>query len=179
MANKRYDQFPAGAYNTAKIFLQADSATGALEKINLPSADTLLPAQAGNSGKFLTTNGTIASWAAVPAWSLTGNSGTIAGTNYIGTNDAVDLVFKTNNTENMRIKQSTGYVGINSNNPLARFEVIGSTNERMYINNAGSKFFELFPGAAFSTIVFDSSASFAISRSATRNNNSPQPVLTI
>lgn len=63
MANKRYDQFPAGAYNTAKIFLQADSATGALEKINLPSADTLLPGQVGNSGKFLQTNGTTTSWA--------------------------------------------------------------------------------------------------------------------
>lgn len=64
MANKRYDQFPAGAYNTAKIFLQADGATGALEKINLPSADTLLPVQVGNSGKFLQTNGTTTSWAA-------------------------------------------------------------------------------------------------------------------
>ena len=63
MANKRYDQFPAGAYNTAKIFLQADSATGALEKINLPSADTLLPGQVGNTGKFLQTNGTTTSWA--------------------------------------------------------------------------------------------------------------------
>lgn len=36
MANKRYDQFAAGTYNTAKIFLQADAATGALEKVFLP-----------------------------------------------------------------------------------------------------------------------------------------------
>lgn len=36
MANKRYDQFPAGTYDTSKIFLQADPLTGALEKINLP-----------------------------------------------------------------------------------------------------------------------------------------------
>jgi len=32
------------------------------------------------------------------AWKLTGNSGTVAGTNFIGTTDAVDLVFKVNST---------------------------------------------------------------------------------
>lgn len=36
MANKKYTEFPAGTYDTSKIFLQADAATGALEKINLP-----------------------------------------------------------------------------------------------------------------------------------------------
>lgn len=72
--NKRYDQFPTGTYNTAKIFLQADSATGALEKINLPSADTLLPGQGGNAGKFLQTNGTTTSWATAIT-SAAGSSG--------------------------------------------------------------------------------------------------------
>jgi hypothetical protein len=37
MANKRYDEFAAGTYDTAKIFLQADPSTGELEKVNLPS----------------------------------------------------------------------------------------------------------------------------------------------
>lgn len=32
-------------------------------------------------------------------WSLTGNSGTTPGTNFLGTSDSKDLVFKTNNTE--------------------------------------------------------------------------------
>lgn len=102
MANKRYDQFPTGTYNTAKIFLQADSTTGALEKINLPSADTLLPSQTGNAGKFLTTNGSIASWGATAAaWSITGNAGTDGGTvNFFGTTDNKDVVFKMNNTYN-------------------------------------------------------------------------------
>ena len=36
MANKKYNEFTAGIYDTAKIFLQADDITGALEKINLP-----------------------------------------------------------------------------------------------------------------------------------------------
>jgi hypothetical protein len=45
MANKKYTDFPAGAYNTNKIFLQADPITGALEKVNLPSVGS---ATAGN-----------------------------------------------------------------------------------------------------------------------------------
>ncbi len=36
-------------------------------------------------------------------WKLTGNSGTIPGTNFAGTTDATDFVFKTNSTEAMRI----------------------------------------------------------------------------
>ena len=36
-------------------------------------------------------------------WALTGNSGTTPGTNFIGTTDNKDLVFKTNNSEKMRI----------------------------------------------------------------------------
>src|SRR5688572_32414523 len=66
MANKRYDEFGAGTYDTAKIFLQADSATGALEKVNLPlpgaryckfSASVLI--NANNSGSNPQTAATI------------------------------------------------------------------------------------------------------------------------
>ena len=45
------------------------------------------------------------------AWSLTGNSGTTAGTNFVGTTDAIDFVTKTNNTEKMRVT-SAGKIGI-------------------------------------------------------------------
>lgn len=38
-------------------------------------------------------------------WKLTGNSGTTPGTNFIGTTDAKDLVFKVNNTERFRMTQ--------------------------------------------------------------------------
>jgi hypothetical protein len=44
-------------------------------------------------------------------WSSVGNSGTTAGTNFIGTTDAVDFVVKTNNTEKARVS-SAGNVGI-------------------------------------------------------------------
>lgn len=36
-------------------------------------------------------------------WNLTGNSGTTPGTNFLGTTDDKDVVFKTNNTERFRI----------------------------------------------------------------------------
>lgn len=36
-------------------------------------------------------------------WGLFGNAGTTAGTNFLGTTDAVDLVFKTNNIEVLRL----------------------------------------------------------------------------
>jgi len=40
---------------------------------------------------------------ATNSWSLTGNSGTTAGTNFIGTTDTQDLIIKTDNVERVRI----------------------------------------------------------------------------
>ncbi|HTA82650.1 MAG TPA: hypothetical protein VK783_06955 [Bacteroidia bacterium] len=41
-------------------------------------------------------------------WSITGNTGTTPGTNFLGTTDAKDLVLKTDGTEHSRIVESTG-----------------------------------------------------------------------
>ncbi len=49
-------------------------------------------------------------------WSLTGNANTTAGTNFIGTTNAIDFVTKTNNTERLRIT-STGKIGIGTTSP--------------------------------------------------------------
>lgn len=46
---------------------------------------------------------TVSSLINTNAWSTTGNSGTVAGTNFVGTTDNVDLVFKRNNIECGRI----------------------------------------------------------------------------
>jgi hypothetical protein len=43
-----------------------------------------------------------------PGWSLTGNTGTNPASNFIGTTDAVDLVFKTNNVQIARFPSATG-----------------------------------------------------------------------
>ncbi len=47
-------------------------------------------------------------------WSLLGNSGTNPTVNFLGTTDAADLRFRTNNTERMRIA-ATGNLGVNHN----------------------------------------------------------------
>lgn len=57
-------------------------------------------------------------------WGLTGNSGTAAASNFIGTTDAVDFVIRTNNTEKMRV-ESGGDVGIGVTNPLYKLHVNG------------------------------------------------------
>lgn len=57
-----------------------------------------------------------------PAWTILGNAGTTAATNFIGTTDANDWVVKTNNVEQMRVL-STGNVGIGLTVPLAKLHV--------------------------------------------------------
>jgi len=56
-------------------------------------------------------------------WSSTGNAGTTPGTNFVGTTDAQDLVFKTNATEQMRVT-TAGSVGIGTTpNASAQLDV--------------------------------------------------------
>jgi hypothetical protein len=61
------------------------------------------------------------------AWGLDGNAGTTAGTNFLGTTDAQDLVIKANNTEGVRVKATTGFVGLNVTSPSVRFAVSNNT----------------------------------------------------
>ncbi|UPZ17878.1 tail fiber domain-containing protein [Flavobacterium humidisoli] len=58
------------------------------------------------------------------AWNIAGNAGTSADSNFLGTTDPVDLVFRTNKTEKMRIT-STGNVGIANSNPEYALDIIG------------------------------------------------------
>ena len=64
-------------------------------------------------------------------WSITGNSGTMPGTNFVGTTDNIALEIKVNNTRAMRIEPNTyspnisgGYSG-NSVHSLASGSIIG------------------------------------------------------
>jgi len=73
------------------------------------------------------------------AWKLLGNAGTTAGTNFLGTTDAQDLVFKTNNTEKARVTTG-GYVGIATNAPREFLEIAnasGSTGHNLALSTQG------------------------------------------
>lgn len=58
------------------------------------------------------------------AWGINGNAGVVDGTDYIGTNGAVDMVIRTNNTERMRIGGTgDGRVSIGGSSALALFHL--------------------------------------------------------
>ena len=63
------------------------------------------------------------------AWLLNGNAGTNEGTNFIGTRDNVDLVFKTNNEERIRITDG-GEIGIATDLPTQKLDVNGQIRIR-------------------------------------------------
>ncbi|CAN5662727.1 hypothetical protein BH11BAC3_BH11BAC3_20870 [soil metagenome] len=56
-------------------------------------------------------------------WKLTGNTGTTPGTNFLGTLDNTDFIFKTNNIEAMRLTGPRRLLGLNVSNPIYRIQV--------------------------------------------------------
>lgn len=87
----------------------------------------LLVYQTDGTAGFWYYNGS--GWVQVSAggdgWKITGNTGTVAGTNFIGTTDAIDWVIKTSNTERARVL-SGGAFGIGTSTPGYRLEVYGA-----------------------------------------------------
>lgn len=71
-------------------------------------------------------------------WSLTGNDGTNSATNFIGTTDSVDLVFRTNNQNRMLIT-SGGRVGIATTSPPeVELDVNGNISGKGYYHTTSS-----------------------------------------
>lgn len=64
-------------------------------------------------------------------WSITGNAGTVPGTNFIGTTDNVEFRIRTNNTERMRIANS-GNIGVNTAPSSYKLEVDSGTGDAIY-----------------------------------------------
>lgn len=60
-------------------------------------------------------------------WALLGNAGTNPSTNFLGTTDNQSLVFRTNNTERVRVL-NTGNVGIGTPTPIQNLDVNGRIN---------------------------------------------------
>ncbi|HET6400477.1 MAG TPA: hypothetical protein VFH95_03675 [Candidatus Kapabacteria bacterium] len=98
--------------------------SGALMPNNLPGTSGYVLASTGSSSAPV--------WSAASNlyWSTLGNTGTSPTTNYLGTSDAHDLVFRTNNLERMRIL-STGQVGIGVTTTTHQLHSLytGTTNE--------------------------------------------------
>ncbi len=121
---------------TVKMGIGTQSPAEVLDIVgNLRFSGALMPnGLAGTSGYVLQSAGSgvppIWSAASNLYWSTLGNTGTSPTTNYLGTSDAHDLVFRTNNTERMRIL-STGQVGIGVTTTAHQLHSLytGTTNE--------------------------------------------------
>ncbi len=107
----RFANYPSGANGA----ILKTNTTGNLSITDFTgsASDVLL-----GTGSFGTAN------TSATAWQLTGNTGTTAGTNFLGTTDNVSLDFRTNNSIRMRILNS-GSVGIGTTSPSSTLEVNG------------------------------------------------------
>lgn len=101
---------------------------------------TLIIYGAGTNGQVLTQTAGGPAFATPSAgWALAGNAGTVAGTNFLGTTDNVDLVVRTNNTEAIRVTNAQR-VGIGTNAPLVRLDVNSGAADAIFghSNNVGA-----------------------------------------
>jgi hypothetical protein len=96
----------------------------------------------GSSASTLTTDpaGTLATkdyvdGIAVEYWSTGGNAGLSAGTNYFGTNDATDLIFKTNAAEALRITNGGSMLLAGTSGSVT---VSGAGTRMMWVPSLGS-----------------------------------------
>lgn len=124
----------AGAYNNVSFLDIADNGNIGIGT-STPSAKLEIVGQikitggTPGAGKVLVSDASgLASWQTVnTSWVLTGNAGTSAATNFIGTTDAIDFVTRTNSTERMRIT-SGGNVGIGTTAPVTKLGIISAAS---------------------------------------------------
>lgn len=135
----------------------------------------------GTDGQILTKVSGAVKWANAGAgttWSLTGNASTNPTNNFVGTTDAQDLVFRTNNAERIRVL-SGGNVGIGVNNPGMKLAIssAGSQDGIKIVNTDATNgdaaiLFSTEGGDKFTIGVRDpNSQNFHISRGGNLNNN--------
>lgn len=91
------------------------------------------------------------------AWGLTGNAGTVAGTNFVGTTDNIDLVFKRNSVVGLTLKSgyldvtanmafpntsnsSTGVILKGSNRFIHNFKLAGTDGENTFVGDLSGNF---------------------------------------
>ncbi len=97
---------------------------------------------------FNTSTTTTPSWSMLTSggWGLTGNSSTVASTNYVGTSDAVDLVFRTNSLERGRFMSSASagsWLALGKTSATYPLDVKGSVNTDSSFRIGGNRFIHI------------------------------------
>jgi hypothetical protein len=148
------------------------NSTGNIIKIN--NVTTNFPA--ANSSGVLTNNGSgTLTWAAIgSSWSLTGNAGTVDGTNFIGTTDNIPFNIKVNNQKAGRIdlmyNTFFGYQSCNAYTTGAGNTAIG--DKSLYGNETGSFNTGIGRNSLYSNVAGDGATAIGY-RAMQYANNSP------
>ena len=110
--------------DSAGYAVYADSSTYATSGIYSVYADSALWADTAGVVNYAINN-----------WGIFGNDNVLDGTHFLGTIDSVDLIFKTNNVERMRVL-GNGQIGIGTDDPLAGLH-INNTNGFVFTGTHG------------------------------------------
>lgn len=97
------------------------------DAITSPATGLVLFNSTSNQMEVNTGTPAVPAWtkaSAASAWSLNGNAGTVAGVNFLGTTDAVDLSLRTSNADRMTIT-AAGQIGIGTAAPIKTLHVTG------------------------------------------------------
>jgi hypothetical protein len=158
--------------------------TSALVYVNNSTGDIYsLPTV--NNATLITNSSGVPSWSTAVTssgsfWSLTGNTGTTAGTNFIGTTDAQSLYLKVNGTQAGLLQYNSTAANSNTTFGLSASSANGSTAIGAASNAAGTNSLAVGNSASastnYSTVIGASAASsatnaVAVGYSATANNN--------
>ncbi|MCX6188174.1 MAG: hypothetical protein NTW54_00955 [Bacteroidetes bacterium] len=108
-------------YFLGRVSLGSTVATNYIMPLYRGNASNIMQTDGAGNVTFVSPDTALNSY----GWLTTGNSSSNSFTNFVGTKDDRDLVFKTNNIERLRIDSATGDIGIGTTTPQARLHILG------------------------------------------------------
>jgi hypothetical protein len=87
-------------------------------------------------------------------WTMSGNAGTNPETQFIGTSDETDVVFKTNNSESLRLASNQN-IGVGTTSPTAKVDVAGDVRVRSNLKVDSLAFLPDSIGATYRILMVD------------------------